>query len=363
MYRFLVLLLAASSCLAEPPPVSLEKPQQKQALAWLCSQDPAVRRRAHQALNQLGEGDRELHLELLRQAQNHHQQALERVVRSIYQEGKATINALDDWETACEQTLTTGRRDLNNDRRQHRQLSRQIESLGSQYRRLTRTLPPLASRVEACLSQTGAVLEFARERLHLTEREEALGTLSSIHMLQATSAGEHLLDWREALARFQSLKHGHAQAHEFNRTQVDWAKDSQQAFAEQLNVRREILGLSPLFLSQALCEAAAAHSQEMIQLGYFNHTSPTAERRTPTLRSQRAGYAGHFQGENIYMGNRSPKAAFEAWWMSDGHRKLLLADRASDLGIAKVQTHWTMLLGRGPLPKAGAQTPPSTERL
>ncbi len=134
--------------------------------------------------------------------------------------------------------------------------------------------------------------------------------------------------------------------------EATWPSDAQRVFAAVLNENRAILGLSALTLNSPLCQACLDHSQEMSALGYFSHDSPTPGRRTPAARATAAGYRGHVQGENLYMGSGSTQAAYEAWWRSDGHRKTMFAEGPTELGVAHYKQHWTLMMGR-------ARTPPT----
>jgi len=100
------------------------------------------------------------------------------------------------------------------------------------------------------------------------------------------------------------------------------------------NQARADNGLGPLCVDPILTEAARAHSQDMINQGYFSHTSPDGEDFPDRLR--RFGYTSNSVGENIGWGSGSlgePDVRFEEWMNSSEHRPNILNDNFRDIGI------------------------------
>jgi len=112
-----------------------------------------------------------------------------------------------------------------------------------------------------------------------------------------------------------------------------------------LNHYRVLLGLEPLRFDNKLCLAARSHSEEMVELRYFSHSSPTAGRKTFIDRAKREGYAGA-SAENIASGADSGEKAFWMWFMSAGHHKGMIGDH-KDIGVGQYGRHWTQVFGRG----------------
>lgn len=104
-----------------------------------------------------------------------------------------------------------------------------------------------------------------------------------------------------------------------------------QKFAlELVNRDRQLNGLPSLVEDSLLSRAAQAHAEDMLEQGYYSHTSP--EGKTPTQRFRQLGGQGGV-GENImYQSNTfgaqlnySTLEKFQRSWMSsDGHRQNLL---------------------------------------
>jgi len=107
---------------------------------------------------------------------------------------------------------------------------------------------------------------------------------------------------------------------------------------ELLNKERILRGLNPLHHDRGLADLARMHSSDMIKHHFFshvNHENLNADMRRqryyPELLSVRFG-------ENIastYGNNEKTVAAFlmESWMKSDGHRREMLSDKYSHVGI------------------------------
>lgn len=108
--------------------------------------------------------------------------------------------------------------------------------------------------------------------------------------------------------------------------------------ARLVNVERARAGLPDLVPNELLSEAARAHSEEMIRLGYFDHHSPVAANKTMTERMRNVGITGFGQaGENIAMGtfgvNREAEELVRAWMDSPGHRRNILDPGVRFIGV------------------------------
>src|SRR3989344_1075380 len=88
------------------------------------------------------------------------------------------------------------------------------------------------------------------------------------------------------------------------------------------NQTRQSLGLAPLADSQKLDEAALLKAQNMIQNGYFSHTSPSG--LTPWYWFGQVGYNYQFAGENLAVGFYESQEVYNAWMNSPSHRENLL---------------------------------------
>jgi uncharacterized protein YkwD len=67
----------------------------------------------------------------------------------------------------------------------------------------------------------------------------------------------------------------------------------------ETNRERAKAGMSQFEYSPALEKAAHDHSNDMVRLGFFSHTSPVKGKQTFVMRLARAGVPGGTSGENI----------------------------------------------------------------
>lgn len=113
-----------------------------------------------------------------------------------------------------------------------------------------------------------------------------------------------------------------------------------------VNDYRESLGLCRLEADPRLVRAARAHSREMVELGYFSHTSPKKENKEFSDRIRKAGY-DRPGGENIAMGSTSGAKTFEQWFSSPGHHRNMVRERFTAIGVGRWTNHWTQNFGTG----------------
>lgn len=137
----------------------------------------------------------------------------------------------------------------------------------------------------------------------------------------------------------------HASASSCPNTQVQVLGLSQgemeSSIACLINEERAAYGVPPVQPNPALRQAALGHSDEMVRLGYFEHTSPDG--LTFVQRIQDAGYtqgARYWEvGENLAWGTgplSTPGSLVTSWMNSPPHRENLLHARFREIGIAAV---------------------------
>jgi uncharacterized protein YkwD len=114
---------------------------------------------------------------------------------------------------------------------------------------------------------------------------------------------------------------------------------------EVTNSYRIMFGHRPLAISPKLHKAAHGHAEEMSTLGYFSHTSPTADRKTPYKRMRNEGYK-YGISENI-AGNPSAAGAHVRWCHSSGHHRNLLNAGHTEFGVGNTGRLWVQNFGRG----------------
>ncbi len=118
----------------------------------------------------------------------------------------------------------------------------------------------------------------------------------------------------------------------------DAPKNLEQLIVDATNEQRKRNDLPPLRAVPRLADCARLHSQEMAQLNYFSHKSPTEGLTTPHDRVDAIGLHPLLVGENIYSSSGKLPAdavqnSMNAWMKSPGHRANILADKYSCIGV------------------------------
>ena len=113
------------------------------------------------------------------------------------------------------------------------------------------------------------------------------------------------------------------------------------------NQQRAKNGLPALKADTQLSGVAQKKSQDMAQNNYFSHTSPTYGSPFDMMRDFGVSYKS--AGENIAQGQRTPQEVVNAWMNSEGHRKNILSNNFTHIGVGYVTDghHWTqMFIGK-----------------
>lgn len=113
------------------------------------------------------------------------------------------------------------------------------------------------------------------------------------------------------------------------------------------NAERSKNGLPGLTMDNQLCGVAQKKSVDMQQNNYFSHTSPTYGSPFDMMRD--FGVTYNSAGENIAQGQQTPQAVVQAWMNSEGHRKNILSNSFTHIGVGYEQNgnHWTqMFIGK-----------------
>ena len=110
-----------------------------------------------------------------------------------------------------------------------------------------------------------------------------------------------------------------------------------------VNQKRAEYGLKPLSQDWQLSRVARYKSQDMKDLGYFSHTSPTYG--SPFQMMKSFGISYRTAGENIAKGYASPEAVVNAWMNSPGHRANILNSTYTHIGVGFVSSgnYWTQM--------------------
>lgn len=117
-----------------------------------------------------------------------------------------------------------------------------------------------------------------------------------------------------------------------------------------VNQERAKHDLAALQSDWELARVARYKSEDMRDLRYFNHTSPTYGSPHDMIRNFGISYRA--SGENIAAGQTSAQAVFNAWMNSSGHRQNILSANYTHIGVGYAKGgsyghYWTqMFIGR-----------------
>jgi uncharacterized protein YkwD len=115
-----------------------------------------------------------------------------------------------------------------------------------------------------------------------------------------------------------------------------------------VNKQRAAVGCPALALNDTLAQVAQAHSQDMANHDFFDHTG--ADGRSTFQRMRDAGYRYRRAAENLVAGADSPAKAVDLWMQSPGHRANILNCQLRETGVGYVvdphdplgyDTYWT----------------------
>lgn len=117
------------------------------------------------------------------------------------------------------------------------------------------------------------------------------------------------------------------------------------AVIARTNAERKAAGLRPLAESQQLNEAARRHAANMARRGELSHDLGG---QTAADRVKAAGFAYRAVGENIAWNQPNPKAAVDDWMKSNGHRRNLLGEQFTHIGVGmatngKGEPYWVQV--------------------
>jgi uncharacterized YkwD family protein len=115
----------------------------------------------------------------------------------------------------------------------------------------------------------------------------------------------------------------------------------EQQVVDLTNKERAKYGLPPLKVSPELSKMARVKAQDMHNQHYFDHISPTYG--SPFDMMQQFGIQFRAAGENIAMGQPTPKEVVNDWMHSQGHRRNILSKDFNYIGVGYVKdgNYWT----------------------
>jgi len=99
------------------------------------------------------------------------------------------------------------------------------------------------------------------------------------------------------------------------------------------NLERVARNIHPLTLNKDLSKSALLHTLDMAENHFIRHTgSDGADLKKRIYRVSSENWV--ILGENLAMGQQTPKQVIEGWMNSPGHRENLLNDKFFEIGVA-----------------------------
>ena len=111
-------------------------------------------------------------------------------------------------------------------------------------------------------------------------------------------------------------------------------------FVTQMNAHRETVGCQALVWHSATGDVAYAHSQDMLDRGFFSHTNPDGESPWDRLAAGGVTWNGP-AGENIAQTPGGAESALSLWLNSPGHRANIENCAYSHHGVGLAGSYWT----------------------
>lgn len=127
---------------------------------------------------------------------------------------------------------------------------------------------------------------------------------------------------------------------------IDDVKAQENEVIRLVNAQRAQNGLPALKTNWQLSRVARYKSQDMVDKGYFSHTSPTYG--SPFRMMESFGIKYTAAGENIAMGQRTASEVMNAWMNSPGHRNNILSPSFNQIGVGLAKgpngrLYWTQM--------------------
>lgn len=128
--------------------------------------------------------------------------------------------------------------------------------------------------------------------------------------------------------------------------QINDVKSLESEVIRLVNVERSKNGLGPLTQNWELSRVARYKSQDMMNKGYFSHTSPTYG--SPFRMMESFGIRFSAAGENIAKGQRTPAEVMRDWMNSPGHKANILNGSYQQIGVGVAKDssgrfYWTQM--------------------
>ncbi len=92
-------------------------------------------------------------------------------------------------------------------------------------------------------------------------------------------------------------------------------------------------GCPELIWDRRVAGVALNHSADMVSRNFFDHTNPDGKNPFERLEESRLYFSS--AAENIALGPKTGREAFDTWMRSPGHRKNMLDSRFTRHGVGR----------------------------
>lgn len=106
---------------------------------------------------------------------------------------------------------------------------------------------------------------------------------------------------------------------------------------KMINAERKASGLHALKIDPKLNCAAQMHSEDVGPKNLCQHEGTDGS--SPWDRAKKCGTSA--RAENIACGQRTPRAAVDAWLNSEGHFKNMMSKNIQFIGVGVANNYWT----------------------
>jgi uncharacterized protein YkwD len=110
-------------------------------------------------------------------------------------------------------------------------------------------------------------------------------------------------------------------------------------FVSALNEHRVSVGCPALEWNGDVAAVAQAHSDDMVERDFFDHTNPDGDSPFDRLLDAGISYSG--AAENIAYGYRTADAVLAGWLDSPGHRANIENCSLTEHGVGLTSSYWT----------------------
>jgi uncharacterized protein YkwD len=114
-----------------------------------------------------------------------------------------------------------------------------------------------------------------------------------------------------------------------------------QEICRLVNSIRSWHSAEPLKLDAQLSETAQSFAKQMVNEGFFDHTTPDG--KTMQARFKEAGITYRYSGENIARGSSEASDVMQLWMRSSSHKQNILQKHFRKIGVGYFDKHWVQI--------------------